>query len=336
VPLSERLIAAWYQPRLTALTAVLWPVSLLFRGVVALRRFAYRIGVFASASLRAPVVVVGSIVVGGSGKTPLVRELAKALADAGWHPGLVSRGYGGSNIAPHAVRADDDSSLVGDEALLLAADRFPVWVGRDRVAAARSLLAEHPACDVIIADDGLQHYALRRDCEIAVLDGGRGLGNGCLLPAGPLREPPGRLGRVDALVRLVADERVSASERESVMRYETLPWRSVAGASAGTNPQDWRGGTIHAVAGIGNPERFFAHLRRLGLAPVCHAFADHHRYTPEELDFPDAAAILMTEKDAVKCKAFADARFWYLPIRARIDPALVAHVARTIRGRQTA
>ena len=333
---SERLIADWYHPRLTALTAMLWPASLVFRAAVAVRRSLYRSHVLRTSAVRLPVVVVGSIVVGGSGKTPLVRSLARSLADAGCHPGLVARGYGGSNVAPSCVRPGDDVSVVGDESLLLAADGFPVWIGRDRVAAARALVAAHPECDVVLADDGLQHYALRRDFEIAVIDDARGLGNGCLLPAGPLREPAARLTRVDSIVRLVAEDGASASEGQSVMRYEPLPWRNLARPDSPPDPLAWRSGEVHAVAGIGDPARFFALLQRLGFDAVCHAFPDHHRYRGEELEFPGASAILMTEKDAVKCTAFADARFWYLPIRARIDPALVARVARTIRGRQTA
>ena len=332
----ERLIAAWYRPRLTALTALLWPASLVFRVAVAIRRLLYRAGILASSAVRAPVVIVGSIVVGGSGKTPFVRALAVSLADAGFHPGLVARGYGGSNVAPCRVRANDDARLVGDESLILAANGFPVWIGRDRVAAAHALLAAHPECDVVLTDDGLQHYALRRDFEIAIIDDARGLGNGCMLPAGPLREPVARLRDVNSVVRLADDVRASTSKGESAMSYETLPWRNVGHPDAKADPQAWRSGVVHAVAGIGDPARFFALLRRLGFTPMCHAFPDHHCYTREELEFPGATAILMTEKDAVKCRAFADGRLWYLPIRARIDPALVERVARTIHGRQTA
>lgn len=333
---SERLTAAWYRPHLTPLTAALWPASWLFRGVVALRRLLYRAGVLGSSTMRVPVIVVGSIVVGGTGKTPLVRALAAALAEAGCRPGLVARGHGGSNVAPRAVGRSDDPSVVGDESLLLAADGFPVWIGHDRAAAASSLLAADPRCEVLIADDGLQHYALGRDFEIAVIDAARGLGNGAMLPAGPLREPPGRLAEVDAVVRLVTADAASASQGASAMRYETLPWVNLARPGEASDIAAWRRGRIHAVAGIGDPDRFFAALRRLGLDPVCHAFPDHHRYAPEELRFPGATAILMTEKDAVKCLAFADARFWYLPIRARIDPALVTRLITIIRGRQTA
>lgn len=333
---SERLTAAWYRPDFTPLTAALWPASLLFRGAVALRRLLYRSGVLASSAIRVPVIVVGSIVVGGTGKTPLVRALAAALAEAGWHPGLVARGYGGSNVAARPVGRTDDPSVVGDESLLLAADGLPVWIGHDRAAAARALVAAHPHCDVVIADDGLQHYALRRDFEIAVIDGARGLGNGAMLPAGPLREPRGRLEEVHAVVRLLAADAPSASENSSVMRYETMPWVNLARPGQVADLEKWRRGPIHALAGIGNPDRFFAELRGLELDPICHAFSDHHRYAPEDLHFPGASAILMTEKDAVKCLAFADERCWYLPIRARIDPALVPRVTSIIHGRQAA
>lgn len=337
---SDRLVAAWYAPGLTPLTAALLPLSLLFRAACALRRWGYRAGLLRSAGLPVPVVVVGSLVVGGVGKTPLVRALAAALAQRGRRPGIVSRGYGGRNGAPRAVAPGDSPDLVGDEPLLLAADGAPVWVGRDRVAAARALLAAHPDCDVILADDGLQHYALRRTFEIAVIDDSRGLGNGQLLPAGPLREPPSRLAQVDAVVRLAEGDKPAAGDddegRQTAMTHEPLPWRNLVEPGAVADPRRWRGGVVHAVAGIGNPQRFFDLLRRLGLDPVCHAFADHHRYTRAELAFPGATAIVMTEKDAVKCIALADGRCWCLPIRARIEPALVARLERTLRGRQAA
>ncbi len=337
---SDRLVAAWYAPGLTPLTAALLPLSLLVRAVVAIRRCAYRQGLLRSAWLPVPVIVVGSIVIGGVGKTPLVRALGAALAQQGRRPGVVSRGYGGRNRTPRAVAPGDDPAVVGDEPLLIAADGLPVWIGCDRVAAARALLAAHPDCDAILADDGLQHYALRRNFEIAVIDQGRGFGNGRMLPAGPLREPQGRLAQVDALVRLAVGGTASSqggdAGRDTGMTYEPLPWRNVTRPEAVADCAAWRTEVIHAVAGIGNPMRFFALLRRLGLDPICHAFPDHYRYRPADLAFPDATAILMTEKDAVKCAAFADGRCWYLPIRARIEPALIALLERTIRGRQAA
>jgi len=340
VAFSDRLVAAWYAPGLTPLTAALLPLSLLAHAAMSIRRWAYRQGLLRATALPVPVVVVGSVVIGGVGKTPLVRALVAALQEHGWRPGVVSRGYGGKSGAPRAVRPGDDPAVVGDEPLLIAADKLPVWVGRDRVAAAQALLAAHPDCDVLVADDGLQHYALRRDFEIAVIDEARRLGNGHMLPAGPLREPHSRLAHVDALVRLCAGDSAAPSHdgsgRDSVMTHEPLPWRNLARPQAVADPAAWRAGVVHAVAGIGNPARFFELLRRLGLDPVCHAFADHHRYRPEELRLPEATVILMTEKDAVKCAAFADLRCWCLPIRARIDPALVARLERSIHGRQAA
>ena len=333
---AERLVGTWYAPGLTPLAAALLPLSLLYRLAVAVRRNAYR---FVQTALPVPVVVVGGIVVGGSGKTPLTKALAEALAERGWKPGIVSRGYGGSNVSPRAVNRGDDPTIVGDEPPLLAATGVPVWVGRDRVATARALIAVHRECTLILSDDGLQHYALRRDFEIAVVDAARGLGNARLLPAGPLREPPSRLREVDAVVTLVA---ASASpgqgggERESAMWYEPLPWRSLTDANAMADTARWRAGPVHALAGIGDPQRFFALVRSFGLDPICHAFPDHHRFVPEDLDLPGATAILMTEKDAVKCAAFADARCWCLPIRARIAPELVERVERKLRGLQAA
>jgi tetraacyldisaccharide 4'-kinase len=340
VAFSDRLVAAWYAPGLTPLSAALLPLSVLVAATIALRGWAYRHGLLPSASLPIPVVVVGSIVIGGVGKTPLVRSLCAALVQLGRRPGIVSRGYGGRNRAPRAVNPGDNPALVGDEPLLIAADALPVWIGRDRVAAARALLAAHPDCDVIVADDGLQHYALRRDFEIAVIDEARGIGNGWLIPAGPLREPPSRLARVDARVRLTTgglpESPRDATGRDSVMTHEPLPWRNLVRPDAVADPNAWRGGIVHAVAGIGNPQRFFDLLRRLGLDPVCHPFPDHHHFQRAEIEFPDATAILMTEKDAVKCAAFADGRCWYLPIRARIEPALIARLEGAIRGRQVA
>jgi tetraacyldisaccharide 4'-kinase len=336
--LSDRLAAAWYAPGVTPLAIALLPLALLFGAASALRRVAYSSGIASSATLPVPVIVVGNIAVAGSGKTPLTRALAEALAARGWRPGIVSRGYGGDEAGPRAVAFGDDPRRVGDEPPLLAASGFPVWIGHDRVVAARSLLTAHPECNVLISDDGLQHYALRRDFEIAAIDAARGFGNGWLLPAGPLREPRSRLRQVDAVVTLVASASPGSSGdgRETSMWQEPLPWRNLVDANAVADPSRWRTGELHAIAGIANPQRFFDLLRSLGLDPVCHGFPDHHRYRREEIDFPRATAILMTEKDAVKCTTFAGARCWYLPIRARIDPALVNRVERKLRGRQAA
>ncbi|MEP7180618.1 MAG: tetraacyldisaccharide 4'-kinase [Betaproteobacteria bacterium] len=335
---ADRLVAAWYAPRVTALPALLAPLSWVFGAAAAARRGLYRAGVLAAVRLPVPVIVVGNITAGGAGKTPLVLALVAALSERGWRPGIVSRGYGGSNVLPRAVAPGDDSEVVGDEPLLLAASGHPVWIGRRRADAAQALVAAHPECNVIVADDGLQHYALARSVEIAVIDAARGVGNGLLLPAGPLREPRARLDTVDAIVRLVAwgAPLAAMAGRESAATLEPLPWRNVARPDAVADPAAWRAGEVHAIAGIGNPQRFFDLVRALGVAPVCHAFADHHRYTPADIAFPGATAILMTEKDAVKCAGFADARCWCLPVRARIDPLQVDLIEDKLRGFQAA
>jgi len=322
-------------PGLTPLTAALLPVSWLFRALVAMRRLLYRAGIARTLRVRAPVVVVGNISVGGVGKTPLVCALAHALHARGRHPGIVARGYGGSNVAPRPVHAGDDARVVGDESLLLAASACPVWIGHDRPAVARDLLAAHPECDVVIADDGLQHYALARDVEIAVVDATRGQGNGRMLPAGPLREPRSRLARVDFVVSLVAANVArppSTNARETLMMLQPHPWRNLVRPDAVADPEFWRGREVHALAGIGHPKRFFESVQALGIDATEHAFPDHHAYAAADLAFPRATAILMTEKDAVKCRSFADDRCWYLPVHAAIDPAFVARVEEEIRG----
>jgi tetraacyldisaccharide 4'-kinase len=348
----ERLEAAWYAPRLAPLALLLLPLSWLFAVVVALRRWLYRRGVLRSARLPVPVVVIGNVTVGGTGKTPLVIALARALAERGRHPGIVSRGYGASGAAPREVTAGADPAEVGDEPLLLAAAGAPVFVARDRAAAARALLAAHPACDVVLADDGLQHYALARDVEVVVVDGTRGFGNGRLLPAGPLREPASRAAAADAVVTLVADAPGHADGaaggvrggtadgvavgRRTTMTHVPVGLRNLVDPARAVDPAAWPRGSVHAVAGIGNPRRFFDLLARMGIEAVPHAFADHHAFVPGDLDFPGASAILMTAKDAVKCARFADARLYALDIRAVIDPALVALILERIDGRQVA
>ncbi len=335
--LADRLAASWYASRPTPLAALLWPLSRAFGAAASLRRALFRAGVLAVTRLPVPVVVVGNITVGGTGKTPVVIALAAALAARGWRPGIVSRGYGGTNTAPRAVKPGDDPRAVGDESLLLAATGFPVWIGRRRADAARSLLTAHPECDVVIADDGLQHYALGRTVEIAVVDAIRELGNGLLLPAGPLREPPSRLADVDMVLRLVApgSSRIGSGNGHAVT-LEPLPWRNLVRPDAVADPAAWRAGEVHAIAGIGNPQRFFDLVRASGVSAVCHALPDHHRFSPGDLAFPDAVAILMTEKDAVKCAPFADARCWALPVRARIDAPLIAKIEDKLRGSQAA
>jgi tetraacyldisaccharide 4'-kinase len=339
VTFAQRLSATWYTPRVTALAATLWPLSLLFRMIVAARWFMYRSGILRSQRLPVPVAVVGNITAGGAGKTPLACALAEELARRGFRPGIISRGYGGSNAAPRAVAAGDDPLVVGDEPLIISETGLPVWIGHDRVDAGRGLLEANPSCNVIICDDGLQHYALARSVEIAVIDAAREFGNGLMLPAGPLREPVARLRDVDAVVRLVAGDvpRPPATHgRQTQMTHDPLPWRNLKRPELEANPVEWRGHEVHALAGIGNPQRFFDLVASLGITATRHAFPDHHVYMAGDVWFPGAFAILMTQKDAVKCGAIADERFWYLPVRTSIDPALVALVEEKIHGSQAA
>jgi len=345
---AGRLGAAWYRASLTPATALATPLSLLFGGLAATRRALYRNGWLAGHRIGVPVIVIGNITAGGAGKTPLVRALAEALRARGHRPGIVSRGHGGRLAGPHLVVAADIADDVGDEPLLLAADATPVSIGRDRVAAARHLVAAHPDVDVILADDGLQHYALRRDVEVAVVDAARGLGNGWLLPAGPLREPARRLDRVDAIVLnaaapgagVAAADPLPAGTAPAVprftMRLVPQPWRRVVDDAVVAAPSALPRDAVHAIAGIANPARFFDTLRGLGLDFVAHAFPDHHRYRAADLAWPGARAILMTEKDAVKCRRIGDDRMAWLPVRAEIDAALVTLIEDRMHGSQAA
>lgn len=307
----KRIDEHWY--RQSPWLWLLWPLSALFCLLVLLRRLLYRTGFLRTHRLAVPVIVVGNITVGGSGKTPLVLWLAEYLRQHGYRPGLISRGYGGKATHwPQTVTAQSDSLAVGDEALLLARrSGCPMAVGPDRVAAAAMLLAEHEV-DIIISDDGMQHYRLGRDIEIAVLDGQRRLANGLCLPAGPLREPPGRLKSVDYIV-----VNGSAGEGEWSMLLEAGEALPLLGGPGRAIP-DLSSHPVHAVAGIGNPGRFFASLRALGLEPIEHPFPDHHPYRKGELEFNDTAMVLMTEKDAVKYLNYAGERHWYLPVSARL------------------
>jgi len=337
VSLATRLVAQWYRPGLTPATALLVPLSALFGALAALRRGLYRAGWLRVTRLPVPVVVVGNIGVGGAGKTPLTRALAAALRLRGRRPGIVSRGYKSAADRPREVHSGDDAAAVGDEPLLHAADGHPIVIGRDRVAAARLLLATHPEVDVVLADDGLQHYALARDLEIVVVDAMRGFGNGWLMPAGPLREPVSRAAQAGArVIALPEDADARAPLPGFRMQLRTLEWRPLVFAAACPDLAALPRGSVHAIAGIAHPDRFFAAVRARGIDAVTHAFADHHAYAASDLAFPGARAILMTEKDAVKCRHIADARMWWLPLCATLDPALVALVEDTLHGSQAA
>jgi tetraacyldisaccharide 4'-kinase len=331
--------AFWQRRGLPAV--LLLPAAALFATVAAARRLAYATRLRRAPPLPVPVVVVGNITAGGTGKTPLVIHLAQALAAAGRRPGIVTRGYGGIGPEPARVGADADAAQCGDEAVLLATALAPLGIAvvraADRVSAARALLAAQPQVDVLLADDGLQHLRLVRCVEIAVVDGSRGLGNGWPLPAGPLREPPSRLTRVDAVV-VKAPATVAVDTRGVPTFAMTLqPQRFVPVGPAGDTRaprglDTWRGQRVHAVAGIGHPDHFFASLRALGIEVVAHAFADHHAFTARDLAFGDDLPIVMTAKDAVKCRSLALRDAWALDVRAIVAPDLAAHVLTLLRN----
>jgi tetraacyldisaccharide 4'-kinase len=325
----ERLQHHWY--RLSPLHLLLFPLSLVFRALAASRRALYRSGLLASVRLPVPVVIVGNISVGGTGKTPLTLWLAQQLIEEGWHPGIVSRGYTKTTEqkrkALHEVTGDDSADEVGDEPLLMAQRALcPVWIGRDRPAAAQALLDAHPECDIILSDDGLQHYRLQRDAEIVVVDGARRFGNGLLLPAGPLREPVSRLQEVDAVVVNGGE----AQGDEFAMRLEGTSFYNLLNPEMVVSAGAFAGQRLHAIAGIGHPQRFFAHLGHLGLSAQRHAFPDHHRYKASDIAFDEADAVLMTEKDAVKCAPFATERCWVLRVDAQVSPALTRLILKKV------
>lgn len=311
--LQRWLEAFWYKDQV--ISSLLMPISMIFVDAARLRRFLYRIGLLKSTRLPVPVIIVGNITVGGTGKTPLVIHLAKLLADAGYRPGIISRGYGGiASSYPQRVHRNSSAQEVGDEALVIAQNSAcPIAIGPVRSESAR-LLVQQDDCNVILSDDGLQHYALQRDIEIAVIDGIRRFGNGYCLPVGPLREPISRIQEVDFVVvngePSNPDEyamRVQASDAINLQTNEVKPLSAFKETSC------------HALAGIGNPDRFYQLLRNHGLNISTRSFPDHYVFSATDLNFKDTLPVLMTEKDAVKCRAFAGQQHWYVPIHAELD-----------------
>jgi tetraacyldisaccharide 4'-kinase len=314
--MSAWLLRHWYSPY------PVWfliPLAWLFWLLSGLRRTAYALGVFPTAKLPVPVVVVGNITVGGTGKTPFVIWLAQELRKRGRKPGIVTRGYGGVSTVPQIIKSDSDPKQVGDEALLLARHSgAPVVAGRDRVAAAE-LLLRSGTLDVILSDDGLQHHRLPRCREIVLLDGSRGLGNGWLLPAGPLRETEARLGTAQVIIKQVPGGsftwpdalrmRLKVDTAVSLRGGERRPLSSFTGQS------------VHAVAAIGNPQQFFATLEAQGLKVDGRALPDHAGLSTAELSFGDALPVFMTEKDAVKCAGLDLPQHWYVDATAGFEAA---------------
>lgn len=317
--MSQRLSAWWYRRSLVPWLWPLIPLNWLFVLFSGTRRLLFKLGLKTSYRAPVPVIVIGNITVGGTGKTPLTVRLVSELQAAGFRPGVVSRGYGGSGPFPQSVDAQSLAAEVGDEPSMLAAiTGVPVVVSPKRAEAVRHLLSSHD-CDVVLSDDGLQHYALQRDIEIAVVDAARGLGNGWRLPCGPLREPRRRLKKVDWVV---ANGAQASSASRVAMQLASVGWRGVRDGNTIETPD---GESVIAIAGIGNPQRFFDLLSKEGLHVVeTRIFADHHAY--DATDFYNVSnqyPLVMTEKDAVKCRAFARPHWYYLKVGAMLPETFI-------------
>jgi tetraacyldisaccharide 4'-kinase len=347
---------AWFSrewQRNGAWQLVLRPISWMFLLLVAMRRAAYRAGLLKSSDAGVPVIIVGNISVGGTGKTPMVLALTEALAANGKRCGIVTRGYQlhkdrSETSVVRVLPGESGVKNAGDEAALLARRSCaPVYAGADRVCAAQMLLRNHAEVDVIISDDGMQHYALQRAVEICVIDGGRAFGNGALLPAGPLREPVSRLATVDAIV-------INRTAGCGPSRADTLRFPAVVPVFDMTlgnetfinlrtqrslNCNDaliaFQGLRIHALAGTGHPQRFFSHLSSVGMKlGSTQSFPDHHHYLAGDLKATGAAIVLMTEKDAVKCESIADERMWFMRVDAILPKALADFVLKKLSDRK--
>lgn len=313
LPLWDLVERAWYEDHFLAY--LLSPLGWVYRMVLPVRAALYR---RRGRHPGAPVIVIGNLAVGGSGKTPLAIRLVELLASHGRNPGVAVRGYRGrAEHWPQQVRPDSDPDAVGDEAVLIARRTAKPVVADPVRARAADALVRYYDCDVVICDDGLQHLALKRDIEIAVVDGTRRYGNLRCLPAGPLREPLSRLRQVDFIVANGV-----AREGEYAMRYRSMRLYCLPYPERTMDLGELSRRRVHAVAGIGRPEGFFETLIRAGVHPLCHRFPDHHRFRRRDIEFDDALPVLMTEKDAVKCEAFSSRRHWCLPVDAVLPVAL--------------
>ncbi len=329
---------SWRKPNF--LTAMLWPLTFVYRGGFLIKRSAYRIGLLLTYRAPIPVIVVGNLTVGGTGKTPVVIYLVEELRRQGYKPGVISRGYGGkAPDYPYHVKATSPVSESGDEpALIVRRTGVSMVVGADRRASIQ-LLRKLDDVDVIISDDGLQHFALGRDIEVCLLDATSPNQNAFLLPAGPCREPLSRLRSVDLIIEhgLAQD----TANRYSLTLQAGQPTRVPSKSPDQKAPMSERGSIsecefdihqrFHAVAGIGNPQRFFDTCRELDYDFFEHRFADHHPFSASDIDFSNAQ-VLMTEKDAVKCQAFADSRHWYLPVNAKLSEQFNTQLASLLKA----
>ena len=320
------LINSWYKQH--PIRWFLSPLSALYRIIIWIRKNLYQRGILKQHHLTVPVIIVGNISVGGTGKTPTVIWLAKQLQKAGYKPGIISRGYGGkADHYPLAVTAQSDSNQVGDEPIIISRQTAcPMVVAPNRIAAGKMLL-DHYHCDIIISDDGLQHYALQREIEIIIVDGNRGFGNQYCLPAGPLREPLSRMNSVDFIIYNGGHDNV-----DYTMQLIQKPAVNLVQPTLTKDISEFNSQQVHAIAGIGNPQQFFDQLTQYGLNIIPHPFADHQPFQHNDINFNDDKAILMTEKDAVKCQHFANKNMWYIPIEVAISGKLEQHLLDKLAG----
>ena len=322
-----------YWHRITPLHFILWPLSLLFILFMALRRFCYWLDLFPTTKLPIPVIVIDSITVEDSGKTPLVIWLVNFL-----RPGIISQGFADNPGQPVAVTATSDPAIVGRKSLLVAqrcGKDCPIWVGYDRIAVAKALLAAHPDCNILINDDGLQYHHLRRDMEIVVMDyTEQSFGNGLILPAGPLRDSFRRLHTVDAIVTNNAKNlRFNIKDQTSIynMRLTKDTFYNLKNPDSRVGPSDFSNKRLHAIADDDHAQWFFDHLNFLRLPAKCHTFKKNHRFLKHDLQIPDAEAILMAEEDAIQCLPFADETLWALPVDILVDTRVQEVILNKIR-----
>ena len=320
------LTDSWYKPKL--FRWLLAPLSALYRLVIFLRKQSFHLGIFKQHKLSVPIIVVGNISVGGTGKTPFVIWLAQQLQQQGFKPGIISRGYGGkSELYPLLVTRDSDPAIVGDEPVIIVRQTdCPLVVSPKRVEAANFLLERHD-CDLIISDDGLQHYALGREIEIVIVDAQRQFGNQYCLPAGPLREPLSRLEDVDFIVY-----NGDTQNQPFIMTLSSVHAVNLADSTITKTLADFNGQEVHGIAGIGNPKRFFNQLSQASINVTPHEFADHHAFVKQDLEFNDNKSILMTEKDAVKCQYFAKNDMWFIPVNTQVSGNLDQLIIQKLAG----
>lgn len=330
--ISEFVTKSWY--RGAYWLYLLWPLYLVYRSVTFVRQCCYQMGVFKTYRAKTPVVVVGNITLGGTGKSPLVAYLVESLTALGLKPGVVSRGYG-AQISTDEVREVNVNSLVsevGDEPLMLKQRvGCPIFVSPTRALAVQAL--EKLGCDIVITDDGLQHYALARDLEICVFDGERMWGNGHLLPMGPMRESLKRIKSTDFVVVNGTGPEWPGPYVPNIASFNmTLEAGMLQGLHNGNALplSEFRAQKVEAIAGIGNPERFFQTLASEGLNVQAHHFSDHHVYTQSDVCFGNGRPLIMTEKDAVKCRTFNIENAWYLPVSAKLSGDLATQIVKAL------